>query len=121
MACQIFIVAGRGLGKRLGTPTPKFLSRYNQPENIRNSVSEFFSIFRRGFSKNPGNCSRESVVGGVMSIVGNPLVHNSPKALDGIEVRRVGRKEVQFHVPLRTFNPWLKYLGMMVGNVHCQV
>ena len=56
-----------------------------------------------------------------MSIVGNPLVHNSPKALDGIEVRRVGRKEVQFHVPLRTFNPWLKYLGMMVGNVHCQV
>ena len=43
-----------------------------------------------------------------------------------IEVGRVGRQEVQFHAALRTFQPWLKYLGMMatcivehdVGHAH---
>ena len=44
----------------------------------------------------------------------NPQVHDSPKALNGIEMGRVGWQEVQFHATLRTFKPWLKYLGMMV-------
>ena len=49
--------------------------------------------------------------------MGNPLVHDTPKALNGIEVGRVGRQEVQFHAPLRTFKSWLKYLGMMVTRI----
>ena len=44
----------------------------------------------------------------------NPHVHDSPKALNRIEVVRVGLQEVQFHATLSTFNPWLKYLGMLV-------
>ena len=57
---------------------------------------------------------REVFVVVVMSIMGNALVHDTPKTLNGTEVGRVGRQEVQFHAPLRTFKPWLKYLGMMV-------
>ena len=52
-----------------------------------------------------------------MSIMDNPLVHDTPKALNGIEVGCIGRQEVQFHAALRTFKPWLKILGMMVPRI----
>ena len=52
-----------------------------------------------------------------MSIMGNPLVHDSPKVLNGIEVGRVGRQEVQFHTVLRTIKPWLKHLRKMVTRI----
>ena len=94
-------------------------------EIIRYSISKLFPMFRQRFIKKLANCVLEFFEGGVMFIMGNPLVHDTPKALNGIEVGRVGRQEVDFHPALRTFKPWLKLLGMVVTriveyDVNCQ-
>ena len=96
------------------------LAGRNHPKIIRNSISKICSISRQVFSKEPENFSRKGVVGGVgglggvMSIMGDPLVHNAPKSLKSIKVGRVGRQEVQLCAQLRSFKPWLKYIGMIV-------
>ena len=62
------------------------LAGRDHPEVIRNSISELWPLVRQGFSKEPENRGREGVVGGVMSILVNPLVHDSPKALNGCSI-----------------------------------
>ena len=52
-----------------------------------------------------------------MSIIDNPLVHDTPKALNGIEVGCIGRQEVQLNAAFKTFKPWLKILGKMVTRI----
>ena len=52
-----------------------------------------------------------------MLIMGNPLVHETPKRLNGIEMRRVWRQEVEFYTTSRSIKPWLKQLGMMIARI----
>ena len=52
-----------------------------------------------------------------MSTMDNAFVHDTPKALNGIEVGRVGRLGVQFHAALRKFKPWLRLLGKKIRRI----
>ena len=89
----------------------------NCPEIIRDSIPELFPILRQGCFKELCDCFREFFIGVIMSIMGNPLVHETPKRLNGIEMRRVWRQEVEFYTTSRSIKPWLKQLGMMIARI----
>ena len=59
-------------------------------EFICDSISEQLSILRQSLFKELKNCIRERFKCVVVIIMGNPLMHESPKALNSIEVRCIG-------------------------------
>ena len=63
----------------------------DHPEIIRDSISECVPILGQGLFKETKNCFREGLKGVVVFIMGNSLMHESPKALNSIEVRCIGR------------------------------
>ena len=86
-------------------------------DSIRDSIQELFPILRQGCFKELCDCFREFFIGVIMSFMGNPLVHETPKRLNGIEMRRVWRQEVEFYTTSRSIKPWLKQLGMMIAHI----
>src|SRR5208337_4347006 len=61
--------------------------------------------------------SRGAVRRGEALLVGDVLVHHLPQALDWVEVRAVGRREVQDDAPPWLLQPVLDGSGTMVAGV----
>ena len=59
----------------------------------------------------------ELVEGFVVSIVGGVLMHEAPASLDRIEVRTIGRDEVQHALATFSLEPFTHALGMMVAGI----
>ena len=55
------------------------------------SISECFPILRQNILKELKNGIREGFEGVMVLIMGNPFMHEPPKALNSIEVRCIGR------------------------------
>ena len=66
------------------------LSR-DHPIIVYDSISECFPILRQGLFKELKNFIRKGFEGVIVFIMGNPLMHEPPKALNSIEVRCIGR------------------------------
>lgn len=72
-----------------------------------------------------GNCLVEEgedrraklLEGFVVSIVGRVLMHESPASLDRIEMRTIGRDEVQHALAFLSLEPFTHALGMMVAGI----
>ena len=77
------------------------------------------SLNRRGtvLRRNPSTASAEVAEFGVSPVVGDVLVHHLPQALDWVEVRAVGRHEVQDDAPPWLSQPVLDGSGVMVAGV----
>src|SRR3954452_17691438 len=59
----------------------------------------------------------EAVVSGVTSVVGDGFVHQSPEALDWVQMRAVGRNEMEPDPPARHCQPVLNRAGVMVAGI----
>ena len=55
--------------------------------------------------------------GGVAFVVGDVFVHDAPQALDRVEVRTIGRDEMQFDPTTRTVKPGAHKPGVMIARV----
>jgi hypothetical protein len=51
------------------------------------------------------------------SVMSDMLVHDAPQALDRVQVRAIGRDEMQFDSATRLRQPFLHKLGMMITRV----
>src|SRR3954449_13030768 len=58
----------------------------------------------------------EAVVSGVTSVVGHVLVHQPPETLDRVQMRAVGRNEMEPDPPARHGQPILNRPGVMVAG-----
>src|SRR3954452_12100115 len=54
---------------------------------------------------------------GVTSVVGHVLVHQPPKTLDRVQMRAVGRNEMEPDPPARQGQPVLNRPGVMVAGI----
>ena len=63
----------------------------DHPIIICDSISEGFPILRKDLLKELKNSIRECFESVVVFIMGNPLIHEPPKALNNIEVWCIGR------------------------------
>ena len=52
-----------------------------------------------------------------MAIMGDAFVHDTPKALNRVEMRGVCRQELQLHPTFGAVQPWLEYPGMVITRI----
>src|SRR5271165_6767542 len=95
---------------------PKIL-RVDDAEIVGDGRRELVEPARHGFAQEPEYGFGEVAEFGVSPVVGDVLVHHLPQALDRVEVRTVGRHEVQDDAPPRLLQPVLDGSGMMVAGV----
>ena len=76
-------------------------------------ITDFFGLFRKGPVEEfvdrldkPG----KTVIGPVM---GDVFVHDAPKPLDRVEMRRTRRQDMQFQPAVGPLQPWLQHPGIM--------
>ena len=80
-------------------------------------------VFRDFIFQEPDYSLREIPEVLVASVVGYSTVHNTPKSLNGIEVRGIRRNEVKFNPSVRTPHPFpyhkrMVTLGIIKKNMH---
>src|SRR5258708_6449803 len=69
------------------------------------------------FTQEPERRVRELSTCGVARVVGDVSVHEAPQPFDRIEMRTIGRDEIQFDPAPRPGKPFLHQLGMMIARV----
>ena len=88
---------------------------------IRNGISEFCPHLGQGFSeeleKASVDWSGELVKGGVLAIVGDRVGPDTPKSLNRVEMRCVGRQKVQLHTTVGACKAWREDPGLMITRV----
>jgi hypothetical protein len=86
-------------------------------EIVGDGRRELVEPARHGFAQESKHGFGEVAEFGVSPVVGDVLVHHLPQALDWVEVRAVGRHEVQDDAPPWLLQPVLDGSGMMVAGV----
>ena len=82
------------LGTAAGSDKPK-IGAVDDAEIVGDSVAEMFPASGHGVPEELDDLPAELGEGLVIPVVGDVFVHQGPQPFDGIEMRTVGRKEVQ--------------------------
>jgi len=95
---------------------PKIAGR-DDAEVVSDSVAEELPILRDCRSEEFQDGSPELPEGRVIPIVGHVVMHHTPTSLDRIEVRAIGRDEVQYASASRSFQPVPHDDGVVVACI----
>src|SRR5271165_503880 len=95
---------------------PKILG-VDDAEIVGDGRREFVEPERHGFAQETEHGFGEVAEFGVAPVVGDVLVHHLPKPFDRVEMRAVGRHEMQDDAPPRLLHPILDDFGVVVAGV----
>lgn len=93
------------------------IGRWYDAEVVVDSVPEMVPFFGDCLVEEGEDRRAELVEGFVVSIVGCVLMHEAPASLDRIEVRTIGRDEVQHALASLSLEPVTHAPGMMVAGI----
>ena len=63
------------------------------------------------------NSDGEVVETGMVVIAGNMFVHDAPQSFNRVQMRCIGRQEMQFYPSFRCFQPRLQDLRMVIAGI----
>src|SRR5271166_4490883 len=95
---------------------PKIL-RVDDAEIVGDGRRELVEPLRHGLAQEAEHGFGEVAEFGVAPVVGDVLVHHLPESLDRVEMRTVGRHEVQDDPPPWLLQPTLDDFGVVVAGV----
>src|SRR5947207_11006161 len=95
---------------------PKIGGVYNA-EVVGDRIAEDGPVFRHLLPQEMQNGSAEVIVGRMGAVVGHVSMHQSPQALDRIEVRAVARNVMQLDPAPRSRQPSLNDHSVMVPGI----
>src|SRR5208283_1246942 len=105
-----------GYGIAASREDPKIL-RVDDAEIVGDGRRELVEPLRHGLAQEAEHDFGEVAEFGVALVVGDVLVHHLPEPFDRVEVRTVGRHEMQDDAPPRLLQPVLDGSGMVVAGV----
>jgi hypothetical protein len=93
------------------------ISGFDDTKIICDGIAQFRPVSRHLLAQKSERCVGELGAGGVAFVVGDVFVHDAPQALDRVEVRTIGRDEMQFDPTTRTFKLGAHKPGVMIARV----
>ena len=95
---------------------PKILWGYDA-KIVGDRIAEVRPVPWNLFTQEPERRVRELSTCGVARVVGDVSVHEAPQPFNRIEMRTIGRDEMQFDPAPRPGKPFLHQFGMMIACV----
>src|SRR3954467_9292919 len=100
-----------------GSPENPKILRGNDAKVIGHTIAKRVPPVGHIAAQETEHSFAEAVVSGVTSVMGHGFVHQSPETLDWVQMRTVGRNEVEPDPPARHGQPVLNRPGVMVAGI----